>query len=162
MIKPVGPNSSSKSQLYCAKQPNPTMSSCSALHCVDLCHPQGWMIYPEGFIMYKNSVPAENGQYKRLDDKSVDDIIGFYYISRVRNIILTESPSSAPSSIVTGSRFGRLRWNSFFFVLLIIDFTELCVFLQVPYSLNELWFNIPTGSTLIFTALQGLLLNPMT
>ena len=162
MIKSVGSNSSSKCRLYCAKQPNPTMSSCSALHCVDLCHPQGWMIYPEGFIMYKNSVPAENGQYKRLDDKSVDGIIGFYYISRVRNIILTESPSSAPSSIVTGSRFGRLRWNSFFFVLLIIDFTELCVFLQVPYSLNELWFNIPTGSTLIFTALQGLLLNPMT
>ena len=30
MIKPVGPNSSSKCQLYCANQPNSMMSSCSA------------------------------------------------------------------------------------------------------------------------------------
>ena len=32
----------------------------------------------------KNSVPAENGQYKRLDDTSVDDITGFYCIRRPR------------------------------------------------------------------------------
>ena len=30
MIKPVGPNSSSKCRLYCEKQPNAMMSSCSA------------------------------------------------------------------------------------------------------------------------------------
>ena len=30
MMKPVGPISSSKRQLYCGKQPNPMMSSCSA------------------------------------------------------------------------------------------------------------------------------------
>jgi len=40
------------------------------------------MIYPE-VLLCKNSVPAENGQYKRLDDISVDDITGFYCIAIV-------------------------------------------------------------------------------
>ena len=38
----------------------------------------GW--YIQRVLICKNSVPAENGQYKRLDDISVDDITGFYCI----------------------------------------------------------------------------------
>ena len=36
----------------------------------------GW--YIQRVLLCKSSVPAENGQYKRLDDISEDDITGFY------------------------------------------------------------------------------------
>ena len=155
-MKSVGPNSSSKCQLYCGKQPNPMMSSCSAalrwlvpcfkssnlsriatfsfhvklvrfigaiLHewntqslmfanrCGCGCQGKslssshtcnegnlcgspranvpsrtsqsgqynrraGW--YIQRVLLCTNSVPAENGRYKWLDDISVDDITGFY------------------------------------------------------------------------------------
>ena len=39
----------------------------------------GW--YIQRVLICKNSVPAENGRYKRLDDISVDDLTGFHCIS---------------------------------------------------------------------------------
>ena len=131
MIKPVGPNSSSKSRPYCE---NNQIRWCrvALLHCVDLCPvsrarvcpgsqlflslsnlsasfrailrewntiayvcKQVWLCsrtsqsgrynrragwYIQRVLLWKNSVPAENGWYKRLDDISVADITGFYCI----------------------------------------------------------------------------------
>ena len=38
-------------------------------------------------LLCKNSVSAENGQCKRLDDISVDDITGFYCISYLELVL---------------------------------------------------------------------------
>ena len=75
MIKPVGPNSSPKCHLYCAKQPNPRMLSWPAALC--------WLV-----PSFKSSSLSRITTFSfqvvditgELDDISVDDITGFYCI----------------------------------------------------------------------------------